>query len=78
MGGVHALVLRNDIRGSATAKGIQATSTNTELLLQGNAVSQTSTGVAVVNSAIVRSRSDNMVDDNTTNQSGSVTPANTL
>jgi hypothetical protein len=47
-------------------------------VLEDNAVSQTSVGVEVLNSAIVRSRGDNMVDDNTTNQSGAVTSVSTL
>jgi len=76
--GVHAVLIRNAIRGYGTARGIWAFSPGTEVLLQGNVVSQTGIGVAVDNSAIVRSRSDNVVDDNTTNQSGIVGVVNSL
>jgi hypothetical protein len=78
IGSIQAMLIRNSIRGLATAKGIRAFNSNTELLLLRNAVSQTSTGVAAENSAVVQSRGNNIVDGNTTNQTGAILPANAL
>jgi len=77
-GGVHAVLIRNVVRGYGTADGILVSNPNAEALLQGNVVSQTATGVVVQNSAIVRSRGDNVVDDNSTNKSGTVGAVNSL
>jgi hypothetical protein len=78
VGGAHAVLTRNTVRGLGAAKGILANNANTKVLLEGNVVSQTSVGIQVQNSAVVRSRRDNVVDDNTTNQSGAVTAADVL
>ncbi|MEO8676006.1 MAG: right-handed parallel beta-helix repeat-containing protein [Casimicrobiaceae bacterium] len=76
-GGARAVITGNEVRGHFI--GIAANRANTQVILNGNAVAQASgNGIQIQNGAIVRSRGDNVVDDNATNQVGAAVPVNVM
>jgi len=77
-GGVRAVVTNNRVRGGSGSYGIYINRANVTAVMSGNVVSHTHTGVRIDNAAVVRSRGDNVVDDNTTNEFGSAVAANLM
>jgi hypothetical protein len=79
--GMLVILTRNHVRGlngSATATGVSIFGVGTEVLLDGNVVTQTAAGLQIAPSAIAHSKGDNVVDGNTQNKVGTVSAANVL
>jgi hypothetical protein len=76
-GNARATVTGNRISGTS-GFAIVADGSNTAVVMNANVVTQSGTGVSIVNGAVVKSRGDNVVDGNLTNQSGPAVPANTM
>jgi hypothetical protein len=76
-GSARAVLTGNRI-SRASGSGIVADGSNTGVVMNANVVTQSGTGVSIVNGAVVKSRGDNVVDDNVTNQSGSAVSAYTM
>ena len=58
-----------------TTQGMVADGSATNVVISRNSVTRNGTGLAIANSAVVRTRTDNTIELNTTDVSGATTPA---